>query len=65
MRSWREERLKESGSMPAKKELSLSVATFRVRQLPVQGVRNSHDGAQGEQHQQSVPHGEVECAVSV
>ena len=57
MRSCRCESDSDRGRMPARKELQLSVDGMRwVRR---EDSRQGHEGAQGEQHQKSVPHGEA------
>ena len=62
MRSCRGERVKESGRMPAMKDLALSdVARYGVSLSTRRCLRNCHDGAQSEQHEKTVPH--VACRV--
>lgn len=67
MRSWREDREKERGRMPARKELRASIGVLRAVRLLVRGrddLRNSHYRAQGEQHEKAVPH-VASCAATL
>lgn len=67
MRNWRGESEKESGRMPARNELhSLAVDSWggKENRGGAGHSRDAHYCAQGEQHEEAVPHGES-CTLQV